>query len=84
MLLSWFYDLIGKYVGEDRPIDLIGDPPDFQSSVLLDCGILWIHVFSGILIYFPIDKVFFFVEIQTFVNTLVCQNWMPRSLPVYL
>lgn len=45
MLLSWFYDLIGKYLGEDKPIDdLIGDPPDFESGVLLDCGILWIHV----------------------------------------
>lgn len=44
MILSFIYDLIGRYFGEERPRDSLGDPVDFSPGFMVDCGIRYVQV----------------------------------------
>lgn len=44
MLLSIIFDLIGKYFGEERNPDDLGDPIEFSPGFMGDCGIYFVGV----------------------------------------
>lgn len=44
MLYSKLLDLVGKYFGEDKPPEELGDPIDFKPGFMTDCGILYVRV----------------------------------------
>lgn len=43
-MIKYIYKAIGNILGENKDLEEISDPLDFESGFFLDCAIYWVYV----------------------------------------